>query len=88
MRLALAEMRLVTSVAGLHRFFMRRGMTRKQTGHGIEQDRPDVLKQRHEWFEGQIDLEPERLVFIDKTWAATNIPRSVSIRRGLPCQDR
>lgn len=66
----------MTSVAGLHRFFMRRGMTRKQTGHGIEQDRPDVLKQRHEWFEGQIDLEPERLVFIDKTWAATNIPRS------------
>ena len=25
---------------------------------------------------GQIDLEPERLVFIDETWTATNITRS------------
>ncbi|WP_156454585.1 IS630 family transposase, partial [Erythrobacter sp. CCH5-A1] len=45
-------------------------------GHAIEQDRPDVLKQRHEWFEGQIDLEPVRLVFIDETWTATNMTRS------------
>lgn len=29
LRLALAEMGLVVSVAGLHRFFVRRGMTRK-----------------------------------------------------------
>ena len=30
--------------------------------HAIEQDRPDVLRQRWHWFDGQIDLEPERLV--------------------------
>lgn len=42
-------------------------MTRKRTGHAIEQDQPDVLKQRQEWFEGQIDLEPERLVLRDET---------------------
>lgn len=37
----------------------------KKTGHAIEQDRPDVLKQREEWFDGQLDLDPARLVFID-----------------------
>lgn len=30
LRLALAEMGLIVSVAGLHRFFARRGMTRKK----------------------------------------------------------
>jgi transposase len=34
------------------------------------------LKQRHDWFDGQLDLEPERLVFIDETWTATNMTRS------------
>ena len=48
----------------------------KKTGHAIEQDRPDVLKQRQAWFNGQLDLHPERLVFIDETWTATNIARS------------
>jgi hypothetical protein len=48
----------------------------KKTGHAIEQDRPDVLKQRRHWFDGQIDLEAERLVFIDETWTATNMTRS------------
>ena len=28
------------------------------------------------WFDGQLDLEPQRLVFIDETWTATNMARS------------
>jgi transposase len=48
----------------------------KKTGHASEQDRPDVLKRREEWFEGQLDLDPERLVFIDETWTATNMTRT------------
>ena len=32
--------------------------------------------QRWEWFEGQLDLEPERLVFIDETWASTKMART------------
>ncbi len=47
----------------------------KKTGHASEQDRPDVLKRREEWFEGQLDLDPDRLVFIDETWASTNMAR-------------
>ena len=48
----------------------------KKSGHAIEQDRPDVLSQREAWFDGQLDLDPEHLVFIDETWTATNMTRS------------
>ena len=48
----------------------------KKTGHAVERDRTDVLKRRLDWFEGQLDLDPERLVFIDETWTATNMTRS------------
>jgi hypothetical protein len=48
----------------------------KKTAHASEQDRPDILKRREAWFEGQLDLDPERLVFIDETWASTNMART------------
>ncbi len=35
-----------------------------------------MLKQREDWFEGQLDLDPDRLVFIDETWASTNMART------------
>src|SRR3974377_4054 len=47
----------------------------KKTAHAAEQDRPDILKRRQAWFDGQLDLDPERLVFIDETWASTNLAR-------------
>jgi hypothetical protein len=63
----------------------------KKTAHAAEQDRPDVVKRRQEWFEGQIDLDPERLVFIDETWASTNMarrhgraPKGERLRAGIP----
>jgi transposase len=34
------------------------------------------LSRREAWFDGQLDLDPERLVFIDETWTATNMTRS------------
>ena len=56
----------------LWRFLDRhRDHAQKKTAHAAEQNRPDVLKRRWDWFEGQLDLEPERLVFIDETWAST-----------------
>jgi transposase len=33
------------------------------------------LRQRGDWFAGQLDLDPTRLVFIDETWASTNMAR-------------
>ncbi|WP_253707075.1 IS630 family transposase [Bradyrhizobium sp. WD16] len=60
----------------LWRFFDRHGVTfKKKTAHASEQQRPDVLKQRLEWFERQLDLDPEKLVFIDETGASTNLAR-------------
>jgi transposase len=63
----------------------------KKTAHAAEQDRPDILKRRRTWFEGQPDLDPERLVFIDETWASTNMartrgraPRGERLRAGVP----
>jgi transposase len=48
----------------------------KKTAHAVEQDRPDILKRRWAWFEGQPDLDPDRLVFIDETWASTRMART------------
>jgi transposase len=36
------------------------------------------VRRRRAWFEGQLELDPSRLIFIDETWAATNMAR----RRG------
>jgi transposase len=47
----------------------------KKSAHAAEQDRPDILKRRQAWFESQLDLDPEKLVFIDETWASTNMAR-------------
>ncbi len=46
---------------------------------------------RWEWFETQPDLDPSRLVFIDETWASTNMarthgraPRGHRLRAAIP----
>ena len=80
------------SIAGLWRFFQRRRITlKKRTGHAAEQDRPDVLSRREAWFEGQLDLDPHTLVFIDETGASTKMarlhgraPRGERLRAAIP----
>ncbi len=52
------------------------GSHEKKTAHAAEQNRADILKQRWEWFDNQPDLDPDRLVFIDETWASTKMARS------------
>jgi transposase len=47
----------------------------KSTGHAAEQDRPDVRAAREAGFEGQLDLDPDCLVFIDETAATTAMAR-------------
>ena len=47
----------------------------KKTAHASEQQRPDVLARRQLWFDGQIDLAPEKLIFIDETGASTKMAR-------------
>lgn len=49
------------------------------------------MKRREVWFDSQPDLDPEWLVFIDETWASTNMarlrgraPRGERLRAGIP----
>ena len=49
------------------------------------------MEQRAAWFEGQLDLDPARLVFIDETGASTAMarlrgraPRGKRLRAGIP----
>lgn len=41
-----------------------------------EQDRPDIARQRERWRRYQKKIDPTRLVFIDETWAKTNMIRT------------
>jgi len=41
-----------------------------------EQQRPDVEERRARWRVEMLGLDPETLVFIDETWAKTNMTRS------------
>lgn len=72
-RLAAAEIRVGQSA--ISRFLRQLGYTYKKTVHAAEQDRPDVKLARAIWRAGQPALDPERLVFVDETGAATNMAR-------------
>ncbi|WP_378941203.1 IS630 family transposase [Mesorhizobium sp. ANAO-SY3R2] len=69
-------------------FLDRRGVTfKKKTAHASEQQRPDILRGRRAWFEGQLDLDPETLTFIDETAASTKMARLRGrARRGERCR--
>ena len=47
----------------------------KKTLFASEQDRADVARRRAQWKKYQDRLDPARLVFIDETWAKTNMTR-------------
>lgn len=66
-------------------FLDRRGITYKKTAHASEQQRADVLRRRIAWFDSQLDLNPEKLIFIDETAASTKMAR---LRGRAPCGER
>jgi len=47
----------------------------KKSQHAAEQERPDVAEARAAWRCRQPELNQARLVFIDETWATTNMAR-------------
>ncbi|WP_407866654.1 transposase [Phyllobacterium phragmitis] len=57
----------------------------KKTAHAAEQQRADVLRRRIAWLDDQIDLDPERLIFIDETAASMKMAR---LRGRAPCGER
>src|SRR3954453_16416871 len=53
--------------------------------------RRDVVERREDWFEAQLDLDPAKLVFVDESFASTNMarlygraPRGVRLRAAVP----
>lgn len=47
----------------------------KKTARASEQQRADVLRRRRLWSESQLDLDPERPIFVDETAASTKMAR-------------
>jgi transposase len=74
-RTALEAKGVRISIAALWRFLDGTGSRSKKSAHANEQSHPEILKRRQDWFESQPDLDPERLIFIDETWASTNMAR-------------
>ena len=64
------------SESGVGKALRRLGLSvKKKTAHASEQDRPDVAAKRAQWKSGQDDIDAGRLIFIDETWAKTNMTR-------------
>ncbi len=53
----------------------------KETSHAQEQDRPNVLSAHEAWFDRQLDLDPETLIFVDETMASTKMARRYGCAR-------
>ena len=63
---------LCRSVTGLLR--QMRNLLKK-TPHASEQLRPTTNAHRQTWFDGQLNLDPERLIFINETGTNTKMAR-------------
>ena len=90
-RSALSQEGLTFGFGKIQRFFARNGVTQKKTAHATEQNRPNILTQREAWRLEQSGFDPARLVFIDETWASTNMvrrhgrcPRGERLQAGVP----
>jgi transposase len=81
-KLTTLEIKVGRSAVG--RFLLHLQLTfRKKTLHAAEQERADVQAARLAWCEMQKGLDPKKLVFIDETWASTNMtPRYGRCERG------
>jgi hypothetical protein len=71
----LIDRKVVVSYGAVWNFFASEGITFKKSLHAAEQDRPDVARRRARWRQYQGRLDPARMVFIDGTWAKTNMTR-------------
>ncbi|WP_076611132.1 IS630-like element ISAzs37 family transposase [Azospirillum sp. B510] len=63
------------SLGTVWRFLKAQNLTLKKTLHAAEQQRDDVVEARRAFIRRQPALDPERLVFLDETWASTNMTR-------------
>jgi len=69
----LAEQGIATSPVSVWRLVRSEGLRFKKTLFAVEQERPAIARRRAQWKKYQGRLDPHRLVFIDETWAKTNM---------------
>jgi transposase len=50
--------------------------SKKKTLFAFEQGRHDVVEARRQWSAEQLNLDPDRVIFLDETWAKTNMTRT------------
>ncbi len=63
-----AERGIRVGITSVWKFLDRRGPhVQNKTAHAAEQQREDVRQARQAWFDGQLDLDPDKLIFIDET---------------------
>jgi transposase len=72
----LGERGVMTSYGSVWRIVRDQDLSFKKTLFASEQDRPDVARRRQRWKTYQGRLDPSRLVFLDETWAKTNMTRT------------
>ena len=76
LRERLRERGVAVAIGTLWRFFKRRKITRKKDGaRGRAAPQHGERGPREAWFEGQLELDPTRIVFIDETAANTKMAR-------------
>lgn len=66
---------MTVALSTLWRTVAALGLSVKKVNRAAEQDRPDVAAQREQWRAGQATLDVEKLVFVNETWASTNMSR-------------
>ena len=69
----LADKGIKVSYGAIWRFVHAEGLSFKKTALASEQNRPDVARRRRQWKKYQGRVDPSRLIFIDETWAKTNM---------------
>ncbi|WP_139375931.1 IS630 family transposase [Sphingopyxis flava] len=69
----LAEHGITTCPVSVWRLVRSEGMSFKKSLFAEEQARPKIARRRAQWKKYQGRLDPTRLVFIDETWAKTNM---------------
>src|ERR1700737_994376 len=69
----LAERGLKVDYRSVWEFVHAEKLSFKKSVAAGERDRPDVARRRAQWIGYQNRVEPERLVFIDETWARTDM---------------
>ncbi len=76
LRAELAEWGVKVSNDAVWRFLRKARLTFKKSLRAAERDRPDVARKRERWKRYQGRIDPNRLIFVDETWAKTNMTRT------------